>query len=79
MRDLASVESRLDQAQELLTNYAANNQSLEVSAKTLHYQGNLLYRRSNIYLKQSESDRLTSAEREVLFGESKTKSEGRSC
>ncbi len=76
MRDLASVESRLDQAQELLTNYAANNQSLEVSAKTLHYQGNLLYRRSNIYLKQSESDRLTSAEREVLFGKARQNLKG---
>ena len=76
MRDLASVESRLDQAQQLLTNYAANNQSLEVSAKTLHYQGNLLYRRSNIYLKQSESDRLTSAEREVLFGKARENLKG---
>jgi cellulose synthase operon protein C len=76
MRDLASVESRLDQAQQLLTNYAANNQSLEVSAKTLHYQGNLLYRRSNIYLKQSESDRLTVAEREVLFGKARENLKG---
>ena len=76
MRDLASVESRLDKAQQLLTSYAANNQSLEVSAKTLHYQGNLLYRRSNIYLKQSESDRLTVAEREVLFGKARENLKG---
>lgn len=76
MRDLAKVEERLDKAQALLTHYAASNQSLEVSARTFHYQGNLLYRRSNIYVKQSQSDRLTASEKEILFGKARTNLQG---
>lgn len=67
LRDLAIVEKRLDEAQQLLTSYADANQSLEVNARTLEYRGNLLYQRSGIYLKQSESDRLTSSEKDELF------------
>ncbi len=76
MRDLSKVEERLDQAQVLLSEYAAGNQALEVSARTLHYQGNLLYRRSNIYVKQSESDRLTASEKDELFVKARTNLEG---
>lgn len=67
MRDLEKVDDRLDQAQKILTDYAASNQSLEVSSRTLHYQGNLLFRRSNIYVKRSQSDRLTANEKDELF------------
>ncbi|MFT7633392.1 MAG: tetratricopeptide (TPR) repeat protein [Mariniblastus sp.] len=67
MRDVAGIETRLDQAQQLLTDYASGNQPLEVSAKTLHYQGNLLYRRSKIYVTQASSDRLTAGEKAELL------------
>lgn len=76
MRDLARVEERLDKAEELLTGYAVGNQSLEVSARTLHYQGNLLYRRSNIYVKQSASDRLTAGEKDELFVKARANLQG---
>lgn len=65
--DLEKIEARLDEAQKLLTEYASKNQSLEVSARTLRYQGNLLYRRAtNIYLNQAASDRLTASEKGEL-------------
>ena len=72
MRDLTQVEAQLDKAQQLLTDYAAGNQSVEVSARTLHYQGNLLDRRSKIYLTQAESDRLTASEKGELFAKART-------
>ena len=72
MRDLTKVETQLDKAQKLLTDYAAGNQSVEVSARTLHYQGNLLDRRSKIYLSQAESDRLTAAEKGELHAKART-------
>lgn len=76
LRDFELVESRLDEAQTILTEYAANNQSLEVSARTLRYQGNLFFRRSNIYLGQSESDRLTAAEKDELLGKARLNLQG---
>ena len=71
--DLEKIEARLDEAQKLLTDYASKNQSLEISARTLRYQGNLLYRRAtNIYLKQAESDRLTASEKGELQAKAHT-------
>ncbi|MDG1873023.1 MAG: hypothetical protein P8J27_03870 [Mariniblastus sp.] len=72
VRDLEVIESRLDQAQKLLTDYASKNQSLEVSARTLRYQGNLLYQRSNIYLTQAKADRATESEKNVLRAKART-------
>ena len=71
LRDLSLIEERLDKAQELLSQYASQNQSLEVSARTLRYQGNLLFKRSNIYIKQTRSDRATESEKEELRGKSR--------
>ena len=65
------IEERLDEAQKLLSQYASQNQSLEVSARTLRYQGNLLFKRSNIYIKQTRSDRATESEKEELRGKSR--------
>lgn len=71
--DLTKIEARLDQAQKLLTDYASKNQSLEVSARTLRYQGNLLYRRAtNIYLNQAASERLTATEKGELQAKART-------
>ena len=71
LRDVDKVESRLNQAQQLLTKYASENQSLEVSARTFRYQGNLLFRRSTIYLNQSKSDRATESEKQEAFGKAR--------
>ena len=71
LRDLGLIEERLDEAQKLLTEYASKNQSLEVSARTLRYQGNLLFLRSNIYLNQTKSDRATDGEKEELRGKAR--------
>ena len=72
LRDLEVIETRLDEAQKLLTAYASKNQSLEVSARTLTYQGNLLFQRSNIYIKQAKQDRATESERNELHGKSRS-------
>ena len=66
LRDRELIEKRLDEAQGLLSEYASKNQSLEVSARTLRYQGNLLLKRSNIYIKQTRSDRATEGEKQEL-------------
>ena len=66
LRDRDEINSRLDQAQGLLTEYASNDQSLKVSGKTLRFQGNLLYLRASSQLRQAESDRLTAAEKETF-------------
>ena len=71
LRDLGLIEERLDEAQKLLTQYASQNQSLEVSARTRRYQGNLLFKRSNIYIKQTRSDRATEGEKEELRGKAR--------
>ena len=71
LRDLSLIEERLDEAQKLLSQYASQNQSLEVSARTLRYQGNLLFKRSNIYIKNARSDRATEGEKEELRGKSR--------
>ena len=71
LRDLGLIEERLDEAQKLLTEYASKNQSLEVSARTLRYQGNLLFQRSNIYLNQTKSDRATDGEKKELRGKAR--------
>ncbi|MFK7768921.1 MAG: hypothetical protein AB8B55_16995 [Mariniblastus sp.] len=67
LRDINKIESRLDEAQKLLTDYASKNKSLEVSARTYRFQGNLLFRRSVIYVNQSKSERATASEREEAF------------
>ena len=72
LRDLELIEERLDEAQKLLSEYASKNQSLEVSARTLRYQGNLLFQRSNIYIKQTRSDRATENEIQKLRGKSRS-------
>ena len=66
LRDFTQIENRLDEAQKLLTEYASRNKSVEVNARTYRYQGNLLFQRSNIYLKQAESDRATENEKTKL-------------
>ena len=71
LRDLGLIEERLDEAQKLLSQYASQNQSLEVSARTLRYQGNLLFKRSNIYIKQASSDRATESEKQEFRGKSR--------
>jgi len=76
LRDLGVIEERLDEAQKLLTDYASKNQSLEVSARTLRFQGNLLFQRSSIYLKQTKSDRVTDGEKEELRGKARELLEG---
>ncbi len=66
MRDINKIESRLDEAQQLLSEYAKRNQSPETVARTYRYQGNLLLGRSKVYAKRAESDRLTAGEREEI-------------
>ena len=72
LRDLGLIEERLDEAQKLLTEYASKNQSLEGSARTLRYRGNLLFQRSNIYLNKTKSDRATDGEKDELRGKART-------
>jgi tetratricopeptide (TPR) repeat protein len=67
LRDKDKIDGRLDQAQKLLTAYASQNKSLKVSAKTLRFKGNLLYLRSNSYVRQAQSDRLTAGEKKALL------------
>ncbi len=69
--NLGLLEERLDEAQKLLTEYASKNQSLEVSARTLRYQGNLLFQRADIYLRQTKSDRATDGEKTELRNKAK--------
>ena len=71
LRDFAQIEKRLDEAQTLLTEYANRNKSIEVSARTLRYQGNLFLQRSNIYLTKAKSDRATESEKNELRGKSR--------
>ncbi|MEM9940115.1 MAG: hypothetical protein AAF939_00915 [Planctomycetota bacterium] len=66
-RDRDEINTRLDQAQALLAQYAKNNQSLKVSGKTLRFQGNLLYLRASSQLSQTESDRMTVSEKEEIY------------
>lgn len=65
IRDLEKWESRLNEAQKLLTSYAATAQDPLSISKAQLYQANLSYRRARVYTVRSESDRLTASEKEA--------------
>lgn len=66
LRNIEEWEARLDEAQKLLGEAAQWNDSPDLQARALRYQGNLLYRRARVYLNRAKDDRLTDSEREPL-------------
>ena len=66
LRDLNVLESRLDEAQKLLNDYAGKVDSADTLALTLRYQGNLFYQRAKVYGRRGGSDRLTANEKEAF-------------
>jgi hypothetical protein len=65
IRDLEKWETRLAEAQALLTEYTSKAKDPESIATSQQYQANLSYRQARVYLKRSESDRLTASEKET--------------
>lgn len=67
MRDRQRIESQLDEAQQLLADYAKGNDSLVERVKTLNFSGQLLSRRADLRMRESEADFLTADEREKIL------------
>jgi hypothetical protein len=66
IRDLNKLKTTLDEAQQLLTNFASAVKTPEALAKTLRYQGNLHYSRAKVFGIEENDDRLTAAEKDAL-------------
>ena len=71
IRDIDKLESRLNQAQQLLDDYVGGEHSIETLALTKRYQGNLFYRRARVYSTRADSDRLTAGEKAELGGKTR--------
>lgn len=72
IRDIDTINSRLNQAQSLLDRYASNrNASVKTRAKTLQYSGVLYNSRADLLFNKSQSDRLTAGERKELMVEAR--------
>jgi tetratricopeptide (TPR) repeat protein len=71
LRDMDELEARLNEAEQLLTQYSETANSVEAVAKTNRYRGNLRLSRAKLYTRQAESDRLTATEKTVLQNKSR--------
>lgn len=71
IRDLEKWESKLTEAQSLLSSYASTVKSPEAIASAQQYQANLSYRQGRVYLMRSESDRLTASEKEAQLSQAR--------
>lgn len=65
LRDISAIEQRLEQAEKLLVKSEAAVDSQELRARAQNYQGDLLFRRANLYLTQAENERLTAGEKQT--------------
>ena len=64
LREFSAIEQRLEQAEKLLANSEAAVSDPELRARAQNYQGDLLFRRANLYLNQSENERLNASEKQ---------------
>ncbi len=69
--DIKLRDARLDEAQQILAQYANSASALDTLARIAQQQGNLFYQRATISLALGASDRLTAAEREKYAASSR--------
>ena len=71
IRDMGALERRLNEAEELLSQFSGSVDSPESAARTSRYRGNLRLGRSRLYARQADSDRLTAQEKADLINKSR--------
>lgn len=71
MREVAAIEQRLDSAEKILAASESSAANAELKAQSQKNQGDLLFRRANLYLNQADNERLTAGEKESQFAKAR--------
>ena len=66
LNERKKIDAQLDTAQKLLRDYAASNNSLIETTRSLKIRSLLLSRRADVYLREAEATQLTEGERQQL-------------